>query len=72
VERLKGARNALAIQYDLAPGVLCPNGSLEAIARVNPSSLEEMGGIRELRRWQVREIGGGLLAAARQPAREAK
>jgi len=72
VERLKAARNALAIQYDLAPGVLCPNGSLEAIARINPSSLEEMGQIRELRRWQVREIGGGLLAAAQRPVREAK
>jgi ribonuclease D len=71
VERLKAVRNALAIQYDLAPGVLCPNGSLEAIARVNPSSLKEMGEIRELRRWQIREIGDALLAAARQPPRAA-
>jgi ribonuclease D len=69
VERLKAVRNALAIQYDLAPGVLCPNGSLEAIARVNPSSLKEMGEIRELRRWQVREIGEALLAAVGQPPR---
>lgn len=72
LERLKAARNALATQYGLAPGVLCPNGSLEAIARLNPSSLEQMGQIRELRRWQVREIGGALLAAVPQPQRAAK
>jgi ribonuclease D len=72
LERLKAARNALAIQYDLAPGVLCPNGSLEAVARVNPSSVEEMGQMRELRRWQVREIGGALLQAVQQPRRPAK
>lgn len=68
LEHLKAARNLLAVQYDLAPGVLCPNGTLEAIARLNPASLEQMAGIKELRRWQRREIGGGLLAALRRPA----
>jgi ribonuclease D len=68
LERLKGARNALATRYDLAPGVLCPNGTLEAIAAVNPASLQELGEIRELRRWQLREIGESLLAALQQPS----
>jgi ribonuclease D len=68
MERLKVVRNALAAQYDLAPGVLCPNGTLEAIARVNPATLTEMSAIRELRRWQLREFGSGLLAALQQPA----
>lgn len=68
LERLKAARNVLATEYDLAPGVLCPNGVLEAIARVNPASLEQMADIKELRRWQLREIGGKLLAAVQQPA----
>jgi len=68
LERLKAARNALALRYDLAPGVLCSNGVLEAIARINPSSPEQMGQISELRRWQFREIGNDLLAAVRQPA----
>jgi ribonuclease D len=68
LERLKGARNALATRYDLAPGVLCPNGTLEAIAAVNPRNLQEVGGIRELRRWQLREIGESLLAALEEPA----
>jgi ribonuclease D len=68
LERLKASRNDLAVQYDLAPGVLCPNGILEAIARINPTTLQQMSEIRELRRWQLREIGGGLLAALHQPA----
>ena len=68
LERLKAIRNHLAVRYDLAPGVLCSNGTLEATARVNPTTLDGMGGIRELRRWQLREIGSDLLAALQQPA----
>ena len=68
LERLKAARNLLAAEYDLAPGVLCPNGTLEAIARVNPSNPTEIAEVPELRRWQAREIGGRLLSALRQPA----
>jgi ribonuclease D len=68
LDRLKGVRNSLAASYDLPPGVLCPNGVLEAIARVNPRSLAEMQVIRELRKWQIREIGNTLLAALQQPA----
>ena len=68
LERLKAARNLLASQYELAPGVLCPNGTLEAIARMNPVSVEQLAGVPELRRWQLREIGGGLLAALQRPA----
>ena len=68
LERLKALRNQLAVRYDVAPGVLCSNGTLEAIARVNPSTLDGMAEIRELRRWQLKEIGGDLLAALQQPA----
>jgi ribonuclease D len=68
LERLKAARNLLAIQYELAPGVLCPNGTLEAIARINPATVEELSKVPELRHWQVREIGGGLIAALQRPA----
>jgi len=66
LERLKVVRNSLAQTYDLQPGVLCPNGTLEAMARVNPAGLDEMAEIRELRRWQVREIGNQLLEALRR------
>jgi ribonuclease D len=68
VERLKLVRNALAARYDLPPGILCPNGTLEAIARLNPATLDRMSEIRELRRWQLREFGSSLLAALQQPA----
>ncbi len=68
LERLKAARNLLAAQYELAPGVLCPNGTLEAIASMNPASIDELAKVPGLRRWQRREIGGGLLAALPRPA----
>jgi ribonuclease D len=64
LERLKTARNLLAQQYDLPPGVVCPNGTLEAIARADPKSPEDLAAVPELRRWQVREFGQALLAAA--------
>lgn len=63
LERLKAVRNELALRYDLAPGVLCPNGTLEAIARAEPHSTEELRKIPELRRWQVEEIGNDLVNA---------
>ncbi|MGZ8391340.1 MAG: ribonuclease D [Gemmatimonadales bacterium] len=68
LERLKTARNLLASQYELAPGVLCPNGTLEAIARLNPATMDEVAKVPELRRWQLREIGGALLAVLSAPS----
>jgi ribonuclease D len=68
LERLKAARNDLAQRYQLAPGVLCPNGTLEALARVDPATLEQLAKIRELRQWQLREFGGTLLQALQQPS----
>ena len=68
LERLKAARNRLAQEYDLAPGVVCPNGTLEAIARLDPKTAAELGEVTELRRWQLREFGGELLQALRSPA----
>jgi ribonuclease D len=67
LERLKAARNLLAVKYDLPPGVVCPNGTLEAIARGDPKSPDELAAVGELRRWQVREFGGELLAATLAP-----
>jgi ribonuclease D len=67
LERLKVARNLLAMKYDLPSGVVCPNGTLEAIARVDPKTPEELAAVGELRRWQLREFGGELLAANAVP-----
>ena len=63
LERLKALRNELAARYELAPGVLCPNGTLEAIARAEPRSVEELRSIPELRRWQIEEFGDALVQA---------
>jgi ribonuclease D len=68
IERLKALRNRLAPTLGLQPGVLCPNGTLEAIARANPRTLEELAAVPELRHWQRREIGRELLAAVADPA----
>ena len=63
LEALKRARNSLADRFQLQPGVLCPNGTLEAIAAAVPENLEQLDRVPEVRAWQVREIGAALLAA---------
>jgi len=64
LERLKTTRNALALRFDLAPGVLCPNGTLEAIARANPQTLAELRVTPGVRQWQTEAFGQELLDAA--------
>ncbi|HJS48420.1 MAG TPA: HRDC domain-containing protein [Gemmatimonadales bacterium] len=68
LERLKSARNRLATKLELAPGVLCPNGTLEAIARAEPASLEALAQVEGVRKWQVGAVGKDLLAALPAPA----
>jgi len=63
VEKLKAARNAAAERLGLDQGVLCPKGTLEAVARARPKSLEAMATIPEMRRWQAQVMGAELLAA---------
>ncbi len=72
VERLKSVRNQLATRLELAPGVLCPNGTLEAIARSNPTTLEGLAPLPELRRWQLREIGGSCWRRCRNRRRRGR
>jgi len=63
LDRLKALRNELALRFDLAPGVLCPNASLEAIARAEPRSLEALAALPGIRRWQVSAFGREVLQA---------
>ncbi|HEU5357795.1 MAG TPA: ribonuclease D [Gemmatimonadales bacterium] len=63
LERLKAVRTAAAERIGLAPGVLCPNGTLEAIARAAPVSMEALRQVPELRKWQAEVVGPELLAA---------
>ena len=63
VEALKHRRNRLAEELQLAPGVLCPNGTLEAIAWAEPADMAALATIPEMRRWQVKVLGPSLLEA---------
>ena len=63
VERLKRARNEMAERLSLDPGVLCPKGTLEAVARARPKASAALGEIHELRKWQVEVLGQDFLKA---------
>jgi ribonuclease D len=65
LDRLKAARNGIAQRLDLAPGVLCANGILEAIAQQNPSRPEQLEAIPDMRRWQREVLGRELIEAAK-------
>jgi ribonuclease D len=66
LERLKSVRNAEAERIGLAPGVLAPNGLLEAIARLDPGTAD-LSSVEGMRRWQREVVGEKLLAALRNP-----
>ncbi len=68
MDRLKAVRNAEAVQLDLAPGVLCPNGTLEGMARQVPTGLDELLQVPGMRRWQAGAIGAALLGALPAPS----
>ena len=63
VSALKTARDAAAKRLELDPGVLCSRDRLEAVARKNPVSVEEVAEVPELRRWQVGELAADFVKA---------
>ena len=63
VERLKTARNALALELGIDPGVLCGKSTLEAIARQRPADLAALARLDDVRKWQVEALGAALFAA---------
>jgi ribonuclease D len=69
VDRLKDVRNAAAIHLGLDPGVLCPKGTLEAVARARPGTPAALADVAEMRRCQVEVLGSAFLQAlADQPS----
>jgi ribonuclease D len=67
-ERLKQVRNRRAGELGLEPGVICPNGALQTIARAAPKRQEDLTGIVELRRWQIEALGvPAILTAVADP-----
>jgi len=63
--KVKAARDEMAVKLDLDPGVLCARERMDAVARKNPQSTEQLLEITELRRWQVEALGPAFLAALR-------
>ena len=63
VTALKTVRDEVAQRLDLDPGVLGARERLEAVARKNPATLEQLAALPELRRWQVEVLGGRFLRA---------
>lgn len=63
-ERLKQLRNRRATELGLEPGVLCPNGSLQAMARAAPGKPEDLHDVEEMRRWQIEALGPKAILAA--------
>lgn len=62
-ERLKAARDRVAARLGLDRGRLMANSVLREVAAANPRSLQELAGLREVRRWQAGELGEELLGA---------
>ncbi|HYC52488.1 MAG TPA: ribonuclease D [Gemmatimonadaceae bacterium] len=66
VNALKSARDDVAQKLDLDSGVLASRERLEAVARKNPRSREELQEVDELRGWQKEVLGEGFLKALRK------
>jgi ribonuclease D len=64
LERLKQLRNHRAEAVGLAPGLVCPNGTLQEVARAGPHSTAELDGVDELRHWQREVVGDSAILAA--------
>ena len=63
VSALKTVRDAHAQRLELDPGVLCSRDRMEAVARKNPATREELDTIPELRRWQADLLGDDFVKA---------
>jgi ribonuclease D len=70
VSALKTARDEAAKRLALDPGVLCSRDRMEAVARRNPTTVEEVLEVTELRRWQAGELAAAFVAAL-EPHRKA-
>lgn len=64
LEALKRLRNQRAKEVGMEPGMLCPNGTLQAIARSAPTNASQLSSIAELRRWQTNLLGLDQILAA--------
>lgn len=64
LERLKRLRNTRAGKIGMDPGLVCPNGTLQVLARTPPETVEEIEQVPELRTWQLELLGDQELMKA--------
>jgi ribonuclease D len=57
VKELKSWRDRLGGKWEVDPAVVCTNAQIQAIAIANPGKPEDMEGIREIRKWQIKLFG---------------
>ncbi len=62
---LRTARNRVADELGLDPGFLMARAVLDEIARLNPSSIEQLKELPDVRQWQIEAIGEPLIQALR-------
>jgi len=68
LERLKVLRNQRAKDVEMDPGLLCPNGTLQAVARAAPTTVDQLASVPEIRRWQRTVLGEKeIVASVRGP-----
>ena len=65
LENVKAARNRIALELGLDPGVLCGRAGLEAVVRARPANRAALQQITELRHWQIDVLGDAFLQAVR-------
>ncbi len=64
LQRLKAVRTTRAEQLGIEMGVLCPNGTLQAIAQAVPTTAKELREIDHLKKWQEEALGVSKLLEA--------
>lgn len=69
LEQLKLLRDNRAKETSMDPGMLCPNGTLQAIARRQPSTEKQLRGVTELREWQSVVLGKDRILGAIRAAK---
>ncbi len=68
LERLKALRNRRAKEVQMEPGLFCPNGTLQAVARAAPEASDQLQSVTEMRKWQRFVLGEeSIIASVRGP-----
>jgi ribonuclease D len=63
VEQAKAARNRIAAELAIDPGVLAGRTTLEAVVRAKPLTRAALEQVEGIRRWQAKVLGDALLQA---------